>query len=183
MPPVPWAKGWQMNGPLLVNCSFLNYFSKSWDNSVNSYPCILKIMKPSRILLVSELDVGVLKSIDRKAYGETIYFLLTIDIHMEWFFSSSSNIGGMTCICCWIRDLCSRDMKKLSFINIKCLGAGNDWLAIPMPSNGRHRQSPRFTFQFNYAVDQCWNFCGDIPSFNTRWNCKGFQNRNKFSKP
>lgn len=54
---------------------------------------------------------------------------LTIDIHMEWFFSSSSNIHYMTHICCWIRDLCSRNMKILSFINIKCLWA--DMIGCP----------------------------------------------------
>lgn len=107
------------------------------------------------------------------------HFFLTIDIHMEWFFSSSSNIGDLTLICCWIRNLCSRNMKNLSFIDIKCLWAGYDWLVILIPSNSRHRKSPCFTFQFNYAVDQCWYFCGDISSFNARWNYKGFQNRNK----
>lgn len=87
----------------------------------------------------------------------------------------------MACICCGIRDLCSWNVKKLSFINIKCLWAGYDYLAILIPGNGRHWKSSGLTFQLNYAVEQCRYFCGNIPSFNTRWNYKRFQSKYKLS--
>lgn len=174
---------WPNEWTLLTNHGVLKYFSKSWDTVVQSptHAYWKRPKPPRRHQWTKQAGWHVRKHRQKGMQWKHMVFL-TVDVHVEWFFSSSSNIDYVTRVCCWIRDLCSRDMKKLSLINIKCLWAGHDWLAILIPSDSRHWKSPCFTLQFNYAIDQCRYFGGDIPSFNTRWNYKRFQSRNRSSK-
>lgn len=57
----------------LLTIAFKNIFPNHGTHFSNSTPCILKITKPTKTLLVKKLEVGKLESLERKVYNPSTY--------------------------------------------------------------------------------------------------------------
>lgn len=108
-----------------------------------------------------------------KSQKKEITRTLTVDIQHVNLFGCSCHAGHPAGVASSIGHLHTRELQEVTSIDVLCLPAGQDGLAVLIPGDGGEGHAAHLTLQSDRVVQESRHLGGHVPSLYTGWHWEG----------